>query len=201
MIILGLTGSIAMGKSTASAMLQHMGVPVHDSDAAVHDIYKYDKAFYREIAVTYPDAIKHRTIDRKRLGEIIYADPEKRQHLEELLHPKVRESQQVFLKKCRRLHQKIAVLDIPLLFETGAEKRCDHILVITAPYHTQKTRVLARPNMTEEKFIHILNSQTNDSEKRARADFIVSSGLGRKRMYQDLEKVLTALTTTKQHHA
>lgn len=194
MIILGLTGSIAMGKSTAAAMLQHMGVHVHDSDAAVHAIYKNDKEFYKQVALNFPNAVKHRKIDRKKLAEIIYSDAEQKRLLEGLLHPKVRDSQQRFLKKCRRLNRKIAVLDIPLLYETGAEQRCDYVLVVTAPYPLQKMRVLARPNMTEEKFIKILNSQMSDNEKRARANFVVSSGLGRKRMYQELEKVLAVLS-------
>lgn len=198
MIILGLTGSIAMGKSTAASMLQHMGVPVHDSDAAVHQIYKSDPEFHKQMYDYFLEAYMpfKKTIDRKKLAEIIYNDPYKKYLLEKLLHPKVRQSQQKFIKKCQRLKQDIAVLDIPLLYETEANKRCDAVVVVTAPYHTQKARVLARPGMTEEKFIKILNSQMPDSEKCALADFIVQSGLGRKRMFRELERVIQSFGKT-----
>lgn len=192
MIVLGLTGSIAMGKSTAAAMLQQMNIPVHDSDAAVHHAYLNDQTFLRQMYDHFPETYDRKTkgIDRKKLAEIIYSDPWKKQLLENLLHPRVWKSQKDFLRKCRRLKQDIVVFDIPLLFETGADVKCDLVMVVTAPYHTQKARVLARPGMTEAKFHKILNSQMSDAAKRGRADYIIHSGLGRKRMLQDIQAVL-----------
>ncbi len=192
MIILGLTGSIAMGKSTAAAMLQQMKIPVHDSDAAVHHAYQHDREFLKELFDHFPEAYDRKTkrADRKKLAEIIYSDPWKKQLLEDLLHPRVWQSQKNFLRKCARMRQNIAVLDIPLLYETGADLKCDAVMVVTAPAHIQKARVLARPGMTEEKFYKILNSQMSDAEKQGRADYIIHSGLGMRRMREELQDVL-----------
>lgn len=196
MIILGLTGSIAMGKSTAAAMLQQMRVPVHDSDAAVHHAYHQDTSFHKQVFEHFPECYERKTksIGRKKLAEIIYSDPWKKQLLENLLHPRVWQSQKNFLRKCARLKKEIAVLDIPLLFETNADLKCNAVMVVTAPYHIQKMRVMARPGMTEEKFHRILNSQMSDTEKRGRADWIIHSGLGRKKMFQDIQSVLREIS-------
>ncbi len=196
MIVLGLTGSIAMGKSTASAMLQHMGIPVHDSDAAVHNIYNRDQDFLKQMRDYFPDTYerKTRSINRKKLGEIVFSNPDSKAILESLLHPRVVQSQQAFLKKCRNMHQKIAVLDIPLLYETGAEARCDAVMVVTAPAQIQRARALSRPHMSIDKFHAILNAQMSDSEKRSRADYIIQSGLGRKHMLRNLQHVIRAVT-------
>ena len=196
MITLGLTGSIAMGKSTAAAMLQQMRIPVHDSDAAVHYAYNHDKNFQRQIYEHFPECYDRKTksIDRKKLAEIIYSDAWQKQLLENLLHPRVWQSQKNFLRKCARLKQDIAVLDIPLLYETNADLKCDAVMVVTATYHIQKMRVMARPGMTEEKFHKILNSQMSDAEKRGRADWVIHSGLGRKKMFQDIQSVLREIS-------
>lgn len=192
MIVLGLTGSIGMGKSRAAQMLRIMGVPVHDSDRAVHYALSPRGEAYEEVAVTFKDAwdLKTRTINRKKLGEIVFSDPEKLKELEAILHPAAQRSQLKFLRVMQAKGKKIVALEIPLLFETGAEDRVDYTICVTAPPAIQMRRVLARPNMTFEKYNSILNSQMPDGEKRARSDFVVQTGLGFARTFQDLKKIL-----------
>lgn len=192
MIVLGLTGSIGMGKTTASGMLKKLGCAVHDSDKSVHAALEPYGAAFEEVALTFPDAWdkkKHR-IKRPVLAEIIFNDPEKKKELEDILHPIVRQDQKKFIRRQQALGKKIVVLDIPLLFETGAENRVDYTLVVSAPYHIQRRRVLSRPNMTEEKFHAILSSQMPDNEKRIRADFVVPTGMGLAFTYNALEKTI-----------
>lgn len=195
MIVLGITGSIGMGKSTISAMLEEMGVPVHDSDAAVHKALSPEGSAFEEVAVTFPDAWdkKTKTLDRKKLGALVFGDDAKRKALEAIVHPAVWDSQNKFLMTQKRMERKIVAMDIPLLFETGAEKRVDKVIVASAPPDIQKRRVLSRPNMTEEKFAAILSSQMNDIEKRARADYIVETGLGLAHSRRTLQKILKEL--------
>lgn len=181
MRVIGLTGSIGMGKSLTASLLRRLGIPVHDSDRAVHDLLSPRGAGFRPVAQAFPEAWdrRTRTIDRRRLGEIVFKDPEKKRLLEAILHPLVRQSQQKFVLRCRRMGSRLAVLDIPLLYETGAESRCDSVICVSAPYMIQRLRVLRRPNMTEEKFLAILAAQMPDREKRRRADVVVPTGLGR----------------------
>ncbi len=192
MIVLGLTGSIGMGKSTLGAMLTELGCPVHHSDEAVHAALSPGGAAFEEVAVTFPDAWnkKDHVIDRQKLGAIVFADEKKRKALEAIVHPAVWESQARFLMKEKKMGRALAALDIPLLFETGAEKRVDYTIVASAPFDIQRRRVLARPGMTEEKFKKILASQMSDAEKRARADFIVETGLGLAHSFQRLREIL-----------
>lgn len=201
MIVLGLTGSIGMGKSTAAGMLCDLGVPVHDSDAAVHLALGPGGAGVQAVAADFPDAHnkKDNTIDRKALGAIVFQKPELKKKLEDILHPLVREEQQKFLLENRGHNVRIVALDIPLLYETGAEKRVDKVIVVTCPYFIQRRRVLSRPGMTEEKFQSILASQTPDAEKKRRADFIVQTGLGRAHTYGRLKKIIHTLTVGTKH--
>lgn len=192
MIVLGLTGSIGMGKSTAARMLRLMGVPVHESDHAVHKALAPGGAAFEEVAVTFPDAwdAKRHVIKRDVLGQIVFADADKRRELEEIIHPVVWKSQKDFTLKNTKMGRRVIALDIPLLFETGAEKRVDKTIVVTAPYDIQRRRVLVRPGMTEEKFLNILNSQMPDGEKRRRADFVVETGMGLGHTWRGLRKIV-----------
>jgi dephospho-CoA kinase len=179
MIVIGLTGSIGMGKTTAANMLREMGLPVHCSDEAVALLYGRRDVIER-IASAFPDAFDKAAarIDRARLKAALGGDAAKLEILQEILHPLVREEQRKFLMLQRQNGAKIACLDIPLLFETGAEARLDYTICVSAPPHIQRQRVLARPGMTEAQFAFILSRQMPDAEKRRRADFVVSTGLG-----------------------
>lgn len=192
MIVLGLTGSIGMGKSTAAYMLKKLGCGVHDSDKAAREALEPGGLAFEEVAVTFPecwDKKKH-VIRRDALAKIIFNDEGKRQTLGAIVHPAVRQSQVRFIRAQQRLGREFVVLDIPLLFETGAQHRVDYTLVVTAPYHVQRRRVLSRPGMTEEKFFAILETQMSDAEKRARADFIIPTGMGRAVTYRALQNCL-----------
>lgn len=192
MIVFGLTGSIGMGKSTAANMLKLMGVPVHDSDIAVHEALGPKGEAFEEVAVTFPDAWdkRKRLIDRKKLGDIVFGDKAELRKLEAILHPLAAASQKKFLQEMKRKGKRAAVLEIPLLFETGAERRVDYTICVSAPPVLQRRRVMARKNMTEEKFRRILASQMPDGEKQARADFIVQTGLGYGTTFRELRKIL-----------
>lgn len=196
MIVIGLTGSIGMGKTTAANMLTRLGCPVHDSDAAVHAALAPGGAGFEETAVTFPecwDKRKH-VIRRDVLAEIVFADTDKKAELEEILHPIVRREQRSFLKKQKTMGRKIVALDIPLLFETGAENHMDWTICVTAPYFMQRRRVLSRPGMDEDRFYAIINAQMPDVEKRARADFIVHTGLGYAHTFESLKNILKEIT-------
>lgn len=196
MIVLGLTGSIGMGKSTVANMLKKLHCAVHDSDQIVRNALDPKGEAFEEVAIMFPtswDKKKH-LIKRDVLADIIFSDAHKKQELEEILHPIVRRSQSNFVRKQQRFGRKIVVLDIPLLFETGAESRVDYTLTVNAPYHIQRRRVLARPNMTEDKFRSILASQMSDHEKCVRADFIIPTGLGLAYTYGTLQKCLEEIT-------
>ncbi len=192
MKIIGLTGSIGMGKSATAALLQNLGVPVHDSDAAVHIALSPEGGAFRDVALEFPEAWDKatHTINRKILGAIVFADAEKRRKLEALVHPHVWDSQREFIKRFKSAGAKLVVLDIPLLYETGAESKCDEVMVVTAPSFIQRQRVLSRPGMSEEKFQSILKNQVPDAEKRRRADYIIHTGLGRAYTLWSLKKYL-----------
>jgi dephospho-CoA kinase len=179
MVVLGLTGSIGMGKSTAAKMFRYLRVPVHDADAAVHRLMAPSGAAFGEIAKAFPEAITDGRIDRQILGRLVFGDPAALKRLENILHPLVRAEETAFLRQQRLAGRSLAVLDIPLLFETGGEKRCDYVAVVSAPRFIQRQRVLSRPGMTPEKFEQILAKQMPDAQKRHQADFILPTGLGR----------------------
>ncbi len=176
MIVLGLTGSIGMGKSTAAAMFADEGVPVHDADAAVHLLYAGRAAPLIESA--FPGTVIDGTVDRAALGAKVLNDPAAMNRLEAIVHPLVRAEEEAFLEAARQSGAPLALLDIPLLYETGAETRCDKIVVVSAPAEIQRERVLRRPGMSEEKFAAILAKQVQDAEKRARADFVIDTSDG-----------------------
>lgn len=176
MIVLGLTGSIGMGKSTTAAMFRAFGVPVHDADGAVHRLYAGEAAPLIEAA--FPGVVKDGVVDRKALGDRVLGDPAAMRRLEAIVHPLVRKAANAFLAEATANRATVAVLDIPLLFETHGEDRVDAVVVVTADAAIQRQRVLARPGMTEERFAQILARQMPDAEKRRRAHFIVDSGHG-----------------------
>ncbi len=191
MLLLGLTGSIGMGKSTTADMFRAEGAPVYDSDRLVHDIYNGPAA--SEIERAFPGATVGGAVDRNRLASFVLDDTEAMKRLEAIVHPLVWEGRRRFLEEQARRGAKIAVLDIPLLFETGADKDVDAIVVVTAPKSLQRARVLARPNMTEEKFEAILGRQTPDEEKRRRADFIVHTDAGLEAARGEVRAILKTL--------
>ncbi len=178
MIVIGLTGSIGTGKTETARMFAAQGVPVSESDAIVHRLYDKGGAAVMPVAAVFPDVIVEGRIDRVKLAKHLAAHPGDFARLEGIVHPLVRAEQEKFLDEARRRKARIAVLDIPLLFETGRDGDVDRIVVVSAPADTQRRRVLARPGMTEEKFAAILARQLPDPEKRARADFIVDSDRG-----------------------
>ncbi len=192
--ILGLTGSIGMGKSTAAGMLLRLGVPVHDADAAVHRLLVADPAVRAEIAARFPGVVDGETVDRQALGALVFADPEARQDLEAILHPRVRAAAKRFLRQQAMARTPLVVLDIPLLYETGGEANVDAVLVVTAPEFLQAQRVLSRPGMSAERFSGILASQVPDSEKRRRADYVVETGLGKAYTYRRLQRLVAMLS-------
>ncbi len=180
MIILGLTGSIGMGKSTAAAMLGKMSCAVHDSDKTVYDALQPTGKAFEEVAITFPKAWdkKKRLLKKDVLAQIIFADTKKRRELENILHPIVQRAQKDFIKTQKRLGRKFVVLDIPLLFETGADQRVHYTLVVDAPHSVQRRRVLARSNMDEKKFQAILKTQMSNKVKCRMADFVIPTGRG-----------------------
>ncbi len=179
MLVIGLTGSIGMGKSTAVAMLRRMGIPVHDADAAVHALIGPGGGAVEEIAEAFRGVVRKGVVDRKRLGDAVFKDPRARVKLEAILHPRVRRAARAFVKRHARLRRDLVVLDIPLLFETGGEQLCDAVIVVSAPRAVQEQRVLSRPGMTRQKLAGILSAQVPDREKRRRADFVVQTGLSK----------------------
>ena len=195
MIVIGLTGSIGMGKSTAANMLRDMGVPVHDSDAAVHELLAPGGAGVEPVRAAFAGVYDKSTggIDRRALGKAVFGNPESLRALEQILHPLVQQSQQAFMRAQQRAGIKMVAMDIPLLFETGAEQRCDYTIVVSAPYEIQRQRVLARPGMTEEMFQQRLAQQMSDADKRARADFVVQTGIGLAHTRSELAQVLRTI--------
>ena len=188
MLIIGLTGGIGMGKSTAAAILKSFGLPVHNADHAVHALLKKGGKGVKPVAKHFPDALKNGAIDRKKLGAMVFGQPVKLKKLEKILHPLVHDAEYAFLKKSK--NNMAVVLEIPLLFETRAEKRCDFVVCVSAPPHVQKKRVLARKGMTPARFKSILARQMPDKEKRQRADYVVGTGISRADTKKQLRAIL-----------
>lgn len=193
MRILGLTGSIGMGKSTAAAMLRTLGLPVHDADAAVHKLLAKGGKAVAAVDKAFPGVVKEGAVDRKALGAKVFGNKAELKRLEAILHPLVRKAERDFLTQCRQERHEVVVLDIPLLYETQGEKRCDGVVVVTAPQFLQSQRVMKRPGMTKARFAQILQSQMPDAEKRRRADWVVDTGLGRRPTLAALAKVVREL--------
>lgn len=176
MIVLGLTGSIGMGKSTTAGMFAEAGVPVHDSDETVHRLYAGKAAPLVEAA--FPGTTVHGSVDRAKLGARVLGDAASMKKLEAIVHPLVRADADAFLARHRDAGESLVVLDIPLLFETGGRGRVDKVVVVTAPAEVQRRRVLARLGMSEEKLASVLAKQVPDAEKRRLADFVIDTGEG-----------------------
>ena len=189
--ILGLTGSIGMGKSTTAALFQARGIPLHDADATVHALYRGRAVPL--IAAAFPDAVRNGAVDRPSLSAAVLSKPEAMARLEAIIHPLVREEEEAFLRRCGAAGQGLAILDVPLLFETGGEGRCDAVLVVSAPADVQRARVLARDGMTPERFDAILARQMPDAQKRRRAHFIVDTSRGVVAAGRQVGSILAAL--------
>ncbi len=179
MILLGLTGSIGMGKSETAKMFRREGVPVYDADAAVHQLQAPGGAALPAIESTFPGVVVDGVLDRTELGKRVFGKQAELRKLEAIIHPMVGAAQRKFLYANARLGRALVVMDIPLLFETGGERYVDASVVVSAPAFLQRVRVLARPGMSAERLGGVLAQQVPDSEKRRRADYIVHSGLGR----------------------
>lgn len=192
-IVLGITGSIAMGKSTVTQLFADCGAATTNADSIVHDLYMQDADVIAYVQAHWPEAVDNGMVDRKKLGAAVFGDQTAIRALESVLHPKVRQREEEFVKQAQRAGQWLVVLDIPLLYETGAEKRCDYVAVVSSPPEVQKIRALSRPGMTEEKFNHILSLQMPDAEKRRRADFVVDTGKTLLHAESDVKKIVKLL--------
>lgn len=193
MIVAGLTGSIGMGKSTASNMLREMGVPIHDSDATVHALIGKGGKAVPAIAALCPEALKDGGIDRKVLGKYMFPDPVLKQAVEDVLFPMVKQSAFDFIEARKAEGHALVVLDVPLLFEAGWDKMVDKVICVSAPPEVQKARVMARPGMTEERFRDVMAAQMPDADKRAKSDYIIDTGVGMEDTRDQLKKLVAGL--------
>lgn len=182
-----------MGKSTVAAMFEQCGVPVFDADAEVHQLQRYDKVLIQAIEQAFPGTTSSEGVDRQALGKLVFDNPEALKRLEAIVHPAVAEKRQAFLNQHRL--KKMVVLDIPLLFEKGGGVAVDVIVVVSAPPHIQRERVLARSGMTVEKFEAIDALQLPDAEKRARADFVISTGFDKAHSYRAVKDLVRLLSS------
>jgi len=191
MRIIGLTGSIGMGKSATAEIFRSLGVPVHDSDRAVHEIYAGSAAAL--VSAAFPGAAGPDGIDRRKLGDLVLNNPTEMNKLEALIHPLVSAHRKAFLGKARGQGAQLAVCDVPLLFETGLDREMDAIVVVSAPFQVQKDRVLARPGMTEGRFNAILQKQWPDEDKRRRAHVVIDTSSSIEDAHQQIINLLRAL--------
>jgi dephospho-CoA kinase len=193
MIVLGLTGSVGMGKSTTARFFAEAGVPVHDADAVVHRLYEGEAV--AAIAEAFPGTITDGNVDRTKLAARVLGDAAALKRLEDIVHPLVHEAERRILAEAQARGEKVALLDIPLLFETGGDKRVDAVVVVSAPPDVQRARVMERPGMTLEKLESILARQMPDVEKRARADFVVDTSQGYDAARAQVRAILDAVAT------
>lgn len=193
MILLGLTGSIGMGKSTTTAMFADLGAVVWNADDAVHRLYAPGGAAVGPVGEAFPGVVVDGAVDRTRLAEALGKDETAFRHLEAIVHPLVAQGRAADLEAARTAGVKLAVLDIPLLFETGGDRAVDAVVVVTADPAIQAERVLARPGMTRERFDAILARQMPDAEKRARADFVIDTGRGLEAARAEVEAIVAAV--------
>jgi dephospho-CoA kinase len=198
MFVLGLTGSLGMGKSTTAKFFAEEGVPLHDADAEVHRLY--ERGATPLIEAAFPGTTVGGKVDRDKLAQRVLGDPVAIRKLEGIVHPLVRRAEEHFLAEAARKGASIVVLDIPLLFETGADRRCDAVVVVSAPADVQRARVFGRPGMTEEKFDAILVKQMPDAEKRARADFLVDTSTGFGAARAQVREILARAATMPKRH-
>ena len=200
MVLLGLTGSIGMGKTTAAGMLRGLGVAVYDSDAAVHRLLGRGGAAGAAVDAAFPGVVGDGAVDRLALGKLVFEDPAALKKLEAIVHPPVRAAQSRFLRLAAARRERLVVLDVPLLFETAGDALCDATIVVTAPPFIQRSRVLARPGITQDRFDGILARQMSDAEKRGRADFVVPSGLGKALTLRRLKEIVLLMTGRRGRH-
>jgi dephospho-CoA kinase len=193
MIVLGLTGGIGMGKSTATATFRRLAIPVFDADAAVHRLQAPGGRAVAPIAAAFPGCVADGRVDREALRRAVLGQPDALRRLEAIVHPLVRAEERRFLARARRAGRTVAVLDVPLLLETGGEHRVDRVVVVSAPAAVQRARVLRRPGMTEARFLAIRARQMSDSEKRRRADHVVPTGLSRHFAQAAIRRLVRAL--------
>jgi dephospho-CoA kinase len=193
--ILGLTGSIGMGKSAVAAMLSGLGVPVFDADAAVHELQGPGGACLAPIERAFPGTTGPQGVDRQKLGAAVFGNPEALKLLESIVHPEVAELRRAFLAD--NADAPLIVFDIPLLFEKTGNRGLDAVAVVSAPFEQQRERVLARPGMTEEKFAQILKLQVPDAEKRARADYVIDTGTSLAETRHAVQRLVHEITGAK----
>ncbi len=193
MIVAALTGSIAMGKSETARMFAARGIPVFDSDAAVHALYGAGGAAVESIRALVPDAVSAGAVDRARLSAAVMHDKALLRTIEQVVHPLVRRMQDDFLKQAEARGSMLAILDIPLLFETGRDREVDSIIVVSAPADVQRSRALQRPGMTPEKLEFILSKQVPDSEKRRRADYVIDTSKSLQDAARQVEAIISEL--------
>ena len=194
MIVLGLTGSIGMGKSTTAGLFAEEGAWVHDADRTVHGLYAQGGEAVGPLAEAFPAAITDGAVDREALASALRQDSRAFERLEAIVHPLVARSRDRFVKEARNAGAEVVVLDVPLLFETGGHERLDAVVVVSAPQHVQRQRVLERPGMTAEKFEGLLGRQVSDAEKRAKADFVVDTGQGVEHARAQVREILATVT-------
>jgi dephospho-CoA kinase len=197
--LLGLTGSIGMGKTETAKMFARLGIPVYDADAAVHALYENGGAAVEPIGDAFPGCVRYGQVDRGALMAGILGNAEAFAKLEAIVHPLVAEKQRDFIERAAASGADLVVLDIPLLFETGAQTRMDAVAVVSAPEEIQRHRVLAREGMTPDKLNHILARQVPDSEKRAMADFVVDTGQGLDHAYGQVRKIVEEIRARQKH--
>ena len=193
MIIIGITGGIGMGKSLLTRQCALLGAKTCSSDAVVHQLLEKGGKAVEAVAACFPGVKKNGAIDRKALGAVVFADREKRARLEAILHPMVFAEEKSFAHRQRKLGAALVVFDIPLLFETGGESRCDITITAAAPTFLQRRRVMARQGMTQQKFSAIAASQMREQQKRQRADFVVQTGLGKGYSMRQLKIILSQI--------
>ena len=193
MRIVGLTGSIGMGKTTTARLFAEAGAPVYDADAAVHEIYARGGVAVGLVEEAFPGSTREGAVDRAALSALLGGNPEKLRRLEAVVHPLLQEGRARFFERATAAGADLVVLDVPLLFETGGERMMQAVVVVSAPPEVQRERVLARPGMTEEKLAAILARQTPDAEKRARADFVIETGSGVEAARDQVRRVLSTL--------
>lgn len=193
MIVIGLTGGIGMGKSTVAGQFEVLGIKTCSADVCVHKLMGRGGEAVVPIKKLFPTAVKDGQVDRKILGKIVFADKQKLSQLENILHPLVQEMENAFILKMKKSGIKMVVLDIPLLFETNGHERVDFTVVVSAPHFIQKQRVMARKGMTAQRFEQIIASQMQDLEKRGRADFVISTGLGKGYSFKAVKELVLGL--------
>jgi dephospho-CoA kinase len=196
MIVLGLTGSIAMGKSTAASLFKRLLIPIHDSDRTVHTLINAGGAAIPAIGDAFSGVIKDGAVDREAMARHVYNNPQALRRLEGILHPLVYADQRRFLSHHRRCGTNIVVLDIPLLFETNGDRHCDAVCVVFTSKMMQTYRLLRRPGMTPERIDAIRARQMPDAEKQRRADFLIPSGLGLGRMMREIQGIVRTVTAS-----